>query len=42
MGKQHISPPQIQWKNEAKILTLEKIPVLELSLSCPQLSGGDR
>ena len=34
--------PQVQWKEEQRVLTLEKIPVLELSLSWPQLAGGGR
>ena len=31
---------QVQWKTEKKLLTLEKIPVLELTLSYPQTLGG--
>ena len=34
--------PQVQWKEEKRVLTLEKIPVLELDLSFPQLTGGGR
>lgn len=34
--------PQAQWKEEKRVLTLEKIPVLELDLSFPQLTGGGR
>lgn len=34
--------PQVQWKEEKRVLTLEKIPVLELELSVPQLTGGGR
>ena len=34
--------PQVQWKEEKRVLTLEKIPVLELDLSFPQLAGGGR
>lgn len=33
---------QVQWKTEKRLLTLEKVPVLELSLSYPQISGGSR
>ena len=39
-GKEHL--PQVQWKEEKRVLTLEKIPVLELELSVPQLTGGGR
>ena len=34
--------PQVQWKEEKRVLTLEKIPVLEMDLSVPQLTGGGR
>ena len=34
--------PQVQWKEEKRVLTLEKIPVLEMDLSIPQLTGGGR
>ena len=39
-GKEPLS--QVQWKEEKRVLTLEKIPVLELDLSFPQLTGGGR
>ena len=39
-GKEPLS--QVQWKEEKRVLTLEKIPVLELELSVPQLTGGGR
>lgn len=34
--------PQVRWKEEKRVLTLEKVPVLELSLTWPQLSGAGR
>ena len=34
--------PQIQWQEEKRVLTLEKVPVLELSLSWPQVAAGGR
>ena len=33
---------QIQWKTEQRVLTLERVPVLELTLSYPQAAGGGR
>ena len=39
-GKESL--PQVQWKEEKRVLTLEKIPVLEMDLSVPQLTGGGR
>ena len=33
---------QIQWKQEKRVMTLEKVPVLELSLSWPQAVNGGR
>ncbi len=33
---------QVRWTQEKRVLTLEKVPVLELDLSWPQLSGGGR
>lgn len=32
--------PQVQWKEEKRVLTLEKIPVLELDLSFPPADRG--
>ena len=38
------TPPalSVDWPEEKRLLTLEKVPVLELSLSYPRLSGGGR
>ena len=33
---------QVCWSEEKRLLTLEKAPVLELTLSRPQVTGGDR
>ena len=35
-------PLQLYWREERKVFTLEKVPVLELSMSWPQGAGGGR
>ena len=34
--------PRVQWNQEQRVFTLEKVPVLELSLSWPQVTDGSR
>ena len=34
--------PRVQWNQEKRVFTLEKVPVLELSLSWPQVTDGSR